>query len=95
MNTSKRPRKTPKEKVAEHLRKLGYAVESEDIRHVHGGRYKTLNDVLECWSVMCGDVEIQGGATLTACASGIELRKNTSQTCLYGDFIAYPLKRKQ
>ncbi len=89
-------RKTPKERVAAHLRALGHDVEPEDIRHVHGGRHKVLNDVLECWSVLVGPIgkgiEIQGGATLTDCARGIRLEKNTPETCLYGDLIAYPLK---
>jgi len=90
-------RKTPKEKVAGHLRALGYDVEAEDIRHVHGGKYKALSDVLEFWSVLVGPIgggiEIQGGATLTECARGITLEKNTEATCLYGDFVAYPKKK--
>ena len=88
-------RKSPREQVAAHLRAAGYNVEADDIRFIHGGRYKTLNDVLECWSVVIGEcgkgsIEIQGGGTLTECARGITLKKNTPKTCLYGDLIAYP-----
>ena len=86
-------RKSPREMVAERLRVLGYDVEAEDIRHVHGGRYKTLSDVLECWSVNIGEIEIQGGGTLTQCARGITLEKNTPETCLYGDIIARPIRK--
>jgi hypothetical protein len=89
-------RPSPRERVAAHLRKLGYDVEPEDIKHVHGGRHKTLNDTLECWSVLITRengqrIEIQGGATLTECARGVTLEKNTPETCLYGDLIAKPI----
>lgn len=88
-----------KERVAKHLRVLGYDVESEDIHHIHGGKHKSLNDTLECWNVYTRgadgkQVEIQGGATLTECARGITLEKNTPETCLYGDLVAYPKKKQ-
>jgi len=90
---AKRKQQTPKERLAAHLRKLGYDVESEDIRHVHGGKHKTLNDTLECWSVIVDGVEIQGGDTVSKCAKGIVLEKNRPETCLYGEFVAYPVKQ--
>ena len=37
--------KTPKQRVAAHLKNLGYDVEPEDIRHVHGGKYKALSQL--------------------------------------------------
>jgi len=89
----KKRRWTPKERLAAHLQAFGYNVEPEDIRHVHGGKHKTLNDILEYWSVAVNGVEIQGGDTVSKCAKGIVLEKNTPETCLYGDFVAYPVKK--
>ena len=92
-------RLSPRERVAAHLRALGYDVEAEEIHHVHGGPHKTLNDIVECWHVFTGPcnkrIEIQGADTLTRCANGITLEPNTPNTCLYGDLIAYPNGKTQ
>lgn len=91
----RKPRLTPREKVAGYLRELGYDVEAEDIHHVHGGAYKVLSDVVECWYVLSArdaagkQFEIRSAETLTECARyGITISLNRPDTCLYGDLIA-------
>jgi hypothetical protein len=88
----KRKRLTPRQRVANHLMKLGYELNDDDIHFVHGGAHKRLNDTIECWSLFCFDpsgkkVEIQSGHTLTDCAAGFDLVPNTPNSDLYGDLI--------
>jgi len=84
---------TPRQRVAIRLREMGYRLNDEDIKHVHGGIHKRLNDTIQCWSLFCGapdgkEVEIQSAYTLTACARGFRLIPNTRESDLYGDLLA-------
>ena len=74
---------------------MGYKLNDEDIRHIHGGIHKRLSDIVECWSVLCTspddeEVQITSAYTLTECAAGITLEPNTPNSDLYGDLIATP-----
>jgi hypothetical protein len=90
--------RSPRHRVANHLLNAGFKLCEDDIRFTHGGIYKRLDDIIECWRVLCLDqndkeVWIVSGSTLTACAAGIEITPNTESSELYGDFIAEPKKR--
>jgi len=93
-----RHRKPPKVRVAEHLMDLGYALHEDDIKWVHGGIHKRLNDTIECWHVYARDtktdaiIQIYSAFTLTQCAAGIRLEPNTPESDLYGDLLAVPLR---
>jgi hypothetical protein len=73
---------------------MGFAFNEEDIQVTHGGRWKTLNDVIQCWELYAWKddkkVYIVSGYTLTECQKGIRLEKNTADSCLYGDLLAIP-----
>lgn len=95
--TTRKKRATPIQRVENHLVALGYVVLG-DIRYVHGGAHKRLNDTIECWTAYVRDpknpsneLEIKSGHTLSDCQGGIKLEPNSENTCLYGDLIAYPL----
>jgi len=87
---------SPREKVAHLLLDLGYKLHEDDIVCTHGGRWKTLNDILECWNLTCEspegkEVQIYSGYTLTKLQRGLKLVPNTPDSCLYGDLLAVPL----
>ncbi len=93
-------RRTPRKRVADQLYALGYKFNEDDIKFVHGGKHKRLNDIVECWSLFCTDptgkeVEIQSADTLTKCARGFDLVPNSADTDLYGDLIAVARSKPQ
>ena len=82
-------------KVANHLLDLGYKLHEDDIVFTPGGRWKTLNDILECWRLRCAspddsEVTIYSGYTLTQLQRGLKVIPNYPDSCLYGDFLAVP-----
>jgi len=82
--------------VANHLLDLGYKLHEDDIRCAHGGRWKTLNDILECWNLTCEtpdgrEVTIYSGYTLTELQRGLKIVPNGGDSDLYGDFLAIPI----
>lgn len=96
-------RRSIKDRVAAHLRKLGYDVESEDFRVVRGPKAK--EDIIVCWSVVCTRFddpaiftkekrqwELVSAFTLTALAKGLAIKPNTDATCMYGNIEVVPLK---
>ena len=91
-------RHSAKEKVASILMNLGFKVADDDIVSLHGGSHLRLNDTIERWhATVCDkdykEVEITSAYTLTECAKGFVVEKNTAESDLYGDFIVVPKKR--
>lgn len=85
-------------RVANHLLDLGYKLNEDEIRCTHGGRWKTLNDILECWNLTCEapdgkEVSIYSGHTLTELQRGLRVIPNHKDSALYGDLLAVPAPR--
>lgn len=91
-------RLTPKQKVANALLDLGFALNKDDFVITHGGPHKYLNDIIECWHIEClnsdyNRVSIYSQHTLTELArTGLVVVKNHPQSDLYGDLLAVPKK---
>lgn len=89
---------TKKEKVEHLLTEAGFQPDGFGFRIVRGPKVKM--DILECWSTGASNafqngrhVEICSAYTMSVLAKrGLKVVPNYPETCLYGDFVAVPLK---
>ena len=83
---------TKSERIAQLLIEAGFEPTS-DFQVRKGPKVKS--DILECWNVNARHkgkhVTIYSADTMTQlCKTGLSVELNHKDTCLYGDYIAYP-----